>query len=294
MPKKCGNCKKIGHNCRTCEIESPESSTSNTGNSELEKNKTTKNSEDSENITKVPRQDRDKTESPQKAISSTDVEVVKTLLTDFNEISSDDSDQEQRSSSFSCCTSVVRSLKGKSKVTGTADWKITIDRPKKLRSNFYIRDTNEVLIRILQGPSKKDGPGYIYMYKIDERFENAELSEELKGCYKIGMSEDLPFSRRIPAQKNANKENYVEVTHVPVAWRKLTEKVIHLQLHNRHYPRNVKDGGTEWFKGDLEAQTGMDQKQKIQRMEKKLKEVILDSKKVVQSKWGGEEPKEGL
>jgi hypothetical protein len=148
-----------------------------------------------------------------------------------------------------------------------------IERPQNFKPNSYITDNEGVQERFAEGPTPGDGPGYIYMYKYVPVDSKDPKAAELKSLRKIGMSKNLP-DRRVKAQARTNGEKYYIVASVPVANRYLTESIIDNQLEKRNRPREVEDGGTEWFEGD----------------ESRLLEVIRDAKATVESKYGGEVP----
>ncbi|CAG7723151.1 unnamed protein product [Allacma fusca] len=151
-------------------------------------------------------------------------------------------------------------------------------RPKNFKPSSYLTDSAKVKQRFKEGPTAEDGPGYIYIYEYLPTGSKDPKVEELKSMYKIGMSEHIPEGRRIRDQENRNGEKYRVVYTVPVAHRKLTEAIIHLQLEHRRRKRDVIDGKTEWFQGD----------------KNRLKEVVNDGKAIVESVYEGEAPKSGL
>lgn len=80
------------------------------------------------------------------------------------------------------------------------------------------------------------------MYKdIDDRDE---------GCYKIGMSINLP-DRRVHTQELKNKKHYTCIFSMETPFRKLTESVVHKQLESCRTPKEKGDGRTEWFTEDV-------------------------------------------
>lgn len=131
------------------------------------------------------------------------------------------------------------------------------ESPKKPVSNSWknikIRDGDKDILcapamtRFLEGPSEDEGKGYIYMYTY---CTDSSVTKEQRSTYKIGMTKYLP-ERRIQRLGNTNKESYIKLYSVDVAWRRLTENIIHKQLTAKGYrcPRKDGEGGTEWFQG---------------------------------------------
>jgi len=144
------------------------------------------------------------------------------------------------------------------------------DEEKKTKTKYYPLPRNwpqETQERFREGPTPKDGHGFIYMYECAD--PNNKKDRHL---WKIGMSMHL-VERRIKAQENSNKEKYTVVFQQCTPFRYMTEKVIHLLLNDVREPREHGDGRTEWFWGDKEML-----KRQVQDVIKEVKFAFLESR----------------
>lgn len=98
------------------------------------------------------------------------------------------------------------------------------------------------LVSNVTGPTDKDSPGNVYVYK--------EKGKD-NGHFKVGKAKDP--DRRIRDQERANDTEYEVVAKHRTACAGLAETMIHKHLAEGRAPKSKGDGRTEWFKGDETA-----------------------------------------
>ncbi|CAL8101642.1 unnamed protein product [Orchesella dallaii] len=242
----CGICNESGHNQRTCPKKLAAEGTIKVPNKETKKVINTSNSSiRSYSTTSAEVQDIRKTISFANEIED-DFLDLKEILSKRQTSKQKErlsSDQRKPTKSVNNHDEKEAIIQRSNKEENNSSTSSTKLKSKKSGINWL---NEEALQRLDSGPTKEDGPGYIYMYKISN-----PTTTESKECewYKIGLSKDLP-ARRIHVQETANKQKYETLTTHETLFRYLTETVIHRQLKSQRTPRSYGDGRTEWFKGD--------------------------------------------
>ncbi len=100
--------------------------------------------------------------------------------------------------------------------------------------SYHVGDTNKKKLstvekRLIKGPSKTDGPGYIYIYYL--------ATDESDTFYKIGRTSKTVEKRLSQWKGSILKKSYY-VNH-----QKLAERLIHMELDNvRVYRYTLEDG----------------------------------------------------
>ncbi|ODM98879.1 hypothetical protein Ocin01_07804 [Orchesella cincta] len=240
----CGICSKSGHNRRTCPSKLATQNGSPEPNNPVMKKVigSSSHSPSVRNYSTAPEAVRD---IKQKITFSNDIQND---YLDFKELLSKLKTSRQAKEYASSSNEVETTEKNRKKVenkekTPSESFVKPKPKPKKLGINWL---NPEALQRLEKGPTKEDGPGHIYMYKIKN-----PTPEEIN-CYKIGLSKNLP-DKRIHAQEVANKKIYEAVITWETPYRYLTETTIHRQLKSQRTPRSYGDGKTEWFTGDRDT-----------------------------------------
>lgn len=101
------------------------------------------------------------------------------------------------------------------------------------------------------GPTKKDGPGAVYVY-----FEPGGTKNE----WKVGKTTEDPPERRMHTTAKKNGATYHLKKSWSVKFHGLAERIVHAELNDYSIPRKQvagggewADGGKEWFKADYDV-----------------------------------------
>lgn len=96
----------------------------------------------------------------------------------------------------------------------------------------------------LDGPTPKDVKGYIYILRAE--------NDDVRHRYKIGKADDI-FWRRDGLERNNPGDEYEIVAEISTSYRHSAETFVHRVLDSvgARDMRDVSDGGTEYFRGNV-------------------------------------------
>lgn len=121
--------------------------------------------------------------------------------------------------------------------------------------------------RLFQAAGPNERPGKIYVTRIRGRVRAPAYTT--KHEYKVGRTErEVP--QRIHEQELANREDYAIERVINSKMNRTFERLVHMLLREQSSPRNVEDGGSEWFVASL----------------KEIDAAILSVKQHMQFVWG--------
>ena len=118
-----------------------------------------------------------------------------------------------------------------------------LNKHKELTNNMkYVRRLYKTNVKEIQG--------HLYVFSKLSAKGKFDILPKTKYQYKIGRTKNL-VEERIGNQSKSNGENYIILRKVRTNRSYAYENLVHILLHEFKAPRNVADGGSEWFKVPL-------------------------------------------